>query len=295
MNKLYAIAGISKQGFHQGLERALVKGDEQAKLEKIIGKIRKDHPRMGCRTLYWMLQPETMGRDRFEVFCKQAGFYLPRVRRFKQTTDSRGTPRVPNYFLETDKIDGPNQVWVSDIMYYVLNGRFYYVTLILDVYTREIVGYQASSNLRTESTTLPALKMAVSKRGITREHSLVLHSDGGGQYFSKDFGEYCNRLNIRSSRAEDVYANAIAERLNRTIKNDYLIPYSPVNFEELAQMLTKAVYLYNTARPHQSLGRCTPEGFARLTGQGLLTKTLVINKRKKEAKKEKVNISITMV
>ena len=295
MCMLYPIAGLSRQGFHQSMDRDLEQREEQAQLEMLISRIRKDHPRIGCRTLYDMIQPKTMGRDRFEAFCYQRGFYLPKVRRFKQTTDSRGTPEVPNLLLELDKIDGPDQVWVSDMMYIAINGRFYFVTLILDLYSREIVGYQASMDMRTVSTTLPALKMAIRKRGITKEHKLILHSDGGGQYFAKAFIEFCGKLDIRSSRAEDVYDNAFAERLNRTIKNDYLIPYSPANFKELTQMLAKAVSLYNTARPHKSVGKYTPEEFARLTSQGLLTKTLVINKRKKEAKKEKVNIYMTMV
>jgi len=295
MSRLYSIAGISKQGFHQALERELRGKEEQAQLEKIIRTIRKDHPRMGCRQLYDKIHPASMGRDRFEAFCKQRGFYLPIERRFRATTDSRGVPRVPNLLHMMDQIQRVNQVWVSDITYFELNGRFCYLTLIQDLFSREIVGHQASMDLSTVNTTLSALRRAIAKRGITPQDQVILHSDGGGQYFAKDFLSTCKQYGIRSSRAEDVYDNAHAERLNRTIKNDYLIPYAPASFEELTKMLTKAVGLYNCARPHRSIGKYQPEEFARLTSAGLLTKTLVINKRKKEAKKEKVNISMRMI
>ena len=88
------------------------------------------------------------------------------------------------------------------------------------------------------------------------------------------------------------YENPHAERVNGTIKNNYLVHYQPQNYNELKKMLIKAVKLYNQQKPHQSLNGYTPQAFKELVGKGLLTKIWVINKKKKVTKKEKVNIFI---
>jgi transposase InsO family protein len=295
MSQLYQILEISKQAFHQSLDRELKRRDEQMQLLPIIQQIRKDHPRLSCREMYFMLRPEYMGRDHFERFCYKYGFKVPQSRRFYHTTDSFGVTRFPNLLLEIEKITGINQVWVSDITYYQLQDQVFYITLIMDLFSRQIVGYRASNTLRTEETTLKALKMAVQIRGISQNSNLIIHSDGGGQYYSKEFRKLTEYHGMRNSMCESVYENANAERINGTIKNAYLKPYSPQSFCDLEKMLIKAVHLYNNEKPHQSIDRCTPAAFEKLTALGLLTKTWVINKRKKVTKKEKVNISIISV
>jgi len=293
MAQLYQILGISKQSFHQGLNRELKRREEQMQLLPIIQQIRKDHPRLSCREMYFMLKPEYMGRDNFERFCYKYGLKVPQSKRFYRTTDSFGVTRFPNLLLEIEKITGINQVWVSDITYYQLLDQVFYITLIMDLFSRQIVGYRISTTLRTEETTIKTLKMALQIRGISQNSNLIIHSDGGGQYYSKEFRKLTEYYGMRNSMCESVYENAHAERVNGTIKNAYLKPYSPQNFLDLERMLIKAVYLYNNQKPHQSIDRCTPTEFEKLTKLGILTKTWVINKRKKVTKKEKVNISIT--
>lgn len=294
MASLYKIAEISKQGFHQWLEREYRRREEESTLELLVKEIRKNHPRMGCREIYLELQPQYMGRDRFESFCETKGFKLIKKRKFKPTTDSRGVPWVPNLLLDLDEITKLNQVWVSDITYFELNGRFLFMTFIMDLFSRVIVGHSLSRSLSAESTTLPALRMAVDSRKIKQQDQLILHSDGGGQYFSKKMKKLQADYGIRVSRAQSVYENPHAERVNGTIKNDYLIPWQADNEQLLRQQLTKAVVLYNTCRKHKSLDRCIPTEFEQQHKTGLLTNRWVINKRKKEAKKEKVNISIQL-
>jgi putative transposase len=293
MAQLYQILGISKQAFHQGLNRELKRREEQMQLLPILQQIRKDHPRLSCREMYFMLKPEYMGRDNFERFCYKYGFKVPQSKRFYRTTDSFGVTRFPNLLLEIEKITGINQVWVSDITYYQLLDQVFYITLIMDLFSRQIVGYRISTTLRTEETTIKTLKMALQIRGISQDSNLIIHSDGGGQYYSKEFRKLTAYYGMRNSMCESVYENAHAERVNGTIKNAYLKPYSPQNFLDLERMLIKAVHLYNNQKPHQSIDRCTPTEFEKLTTLGILTKTWVINKRKKVTKKEKVNISIT--
>lgn len=258
----------------------------------IIMQIREDHPRLSCREIYFMLKPKYTGRDRFEAFCYRHGFKVENQKNWYRTTDSLGVIRFPNLILELDELTDVNQVWVSDITYYQIGEAIYYMTFITDLFSRAIVGYCASKSLLTEDTTLRALKMALKTRMIRKDSGLIIHSDGGGQYYSKKFTFLTASYGMLNSMGVDVYENPHAERVNGIIKNDYLIPYQPKNYDELEKMLTKAVNLYNTIRPHKSLKRLAPHVFEKLINTGLLTKTWVIDKKKKVTKKEKVNISI---
>jgi len=242
--------------------------------------------------MYDMLNPRHMGRDYFERFCFEEGLKVVIKGKKYKTTDSRGVIRFPNLLLELEELSGVNQLWVSDITYFDLAGRVYYITFILDIFNREIVGYSLSKTLKTLDTSLKALQMGLENRKIEKGCGIIFHSDGGGQYYSKEFLSVTRQYGIKNSMGKTAYENPHAERINGTIKNDYLIPYQPENFEELNNMLKKAVTLYNTQRPHQSLQGHTPQRFSRLVDDGLLTKVWVVNKRKKETKKEKVNIII---
>jgi putative transposase len=290
---LFRVAGISKQGFHQWLDREIIRKEEQMQLLPIIEQIRQDHPRLSCREIYFMLKPKYMGRDRFEEFCYMYGLKIEIKKSRYKTTDSLGVIRFPNQLLTLQELTGINQVWVSDITYYQLNESVYYLTFITDLYSRSIVGFTASTSLRTEDTTLKALQIAIKKRNIPVDSKLIIHSDGGGQYYCKEFLKLTNQYGMINSMGKEVYDNPHAERINGTIKNNYLIPYQPKNYDNLNKLLEKAVNLYNTQKPHKALNRLTPEAFENLTAKGLLTKTWIINKRKKVTKKEKVNIYIT--
>lgn len=292
MNRLFTIIGISKQGFHQWLYRAMQRKEEQMQLLSIVQQIRDDHPRMSCRKMYYMLKPSTMGRTRFEDFCHEYG-YKVNIRRNKyRTTNSLGVMRFPNVFHTLNEVTGVNQVWVSDITYFSIGSEVYYISFIMDLYSRNIIGYNASRSLRTEDTTLPALEMAISNRSLRKDCGLTLHSDGGGQYYAGLFLDKTKRFGIQNSMGKTAYENPHAERVNGIIKNEYLYPYEPKNFDELVKLLKKSVDLYNQVRPHASLDKHCPQLFELLTASGVLTKKWVVNKKKKETKKEKVNIKI---
>lgn len=292
MNTVYSTVGVSKQAFHQWINRSLVVFEEQQNLLPILRQIRQDHPVMSCRQMYLMLKPETMGRDRFEMFCYAHGYKVERKKIRYKTTDSRGVIYFPNLLLSKNELSSVNQLWVSDITYFEIGKEVYYLTFITDIYNREIVGYNASGSLRTEQTTLPALRMAIKKTKLKKGSELIFHSDGGGQYYCKIFVALTNTYGIRNSMGKTAYENPHAERVNGTIKNNYLVHYQPQNYNELKKMLIKAVKLYNQQKPHQSLNGYTPQAFKELVDKGLLTKIWVINKKKKVTKKEKVNIFI---
>lgn len=253
---------MSKQNFHQQMNHWLDRKEEQAALIPLIREIRKDHPNMSARLMYQKIKPQTMGRDKFEDFCFEQGFRVVRPKNYRKTTDSSGVERFPN-LIEGEEVTGVNRVFVSDITYYEINGRFYYLTLIMDLYNREIVGESASDNLRTKSTSLPALQMVVTKRGRDQLKGAIFHSDGGGQYYAKEFLDLTSRLEMRNSMAWEVYENSHSERLNGVIKNDYLIGYGPQNLPELRRDLSRAVHNYNTNKPHGSLDGKTPAEYRR--------------------------------
>jgi len=251
------MTGSSKQNFHQKLDRWLSQKEEQATLVPLIQEIRKDHPCMSARILYNKIRPTTMGRDRFEAFCFEQGFRVLRPRNYRRTTDSSHTDHFPN-LIEGRELTGVNQVLVSDITYYEMNGRYYYLTFIMDLYTREIVGFHASKTLRTIDTSLPALQMAVRRLGREVFKGVIFHSDGGGQYYAREFLKLTSSLGMINSMATEVYQNSHAERINGIIKNSYLTGYQPQNEVELKRELARAVHNYNTSKPHGSLNGRTP-------------------------------------
>jgi transposase InsO family protein len=261
MKEILDAVGTSKQAFFQMMKRRHYREEESQQLLPLINEIRKDHPAMGARDMYIRLKPATLGRDRFERLCFDHGYRVKRIKNFRKTTNSEGVTRFPNRIRDI-RLTGVNQVFVSDITYYEMGSRFYYLTFIMDLYNREIVGSSVSSNLRTECTTLPALHQLIQHRGKDNLKGSIMHSDGGGQYYCKEFKDLTKELGMINSMTEEtVYENSHAERLNGIIKNSYLYLYGPSNMSSLVRMLEKAIRMYNTEKPHCSLGKKTPQSF----------------------------------
>lgn len=262
-NEVYRSLGVSKQCVFDFLLRSNRKQELLHNLEVLLVQIRKDHPVMALRTIHQMLNVKGIGRDQFESYFKGLGLGIERRKNYRVTTDSRGVTKFED-LRKNIKLTGINQLWVSDITYFELGQRFYYLTFILDVFSRRIVGYSVSKSLSTNETTLAALKMALKCRGISKCHpapDLLFHSDGGGQYYCTDFLQLLRMNQITSSMAEVVYDNSHAERINGIIKNNYLIHRNIESFEQLVKELDRAVKLYNHKKPHSSLQNQTPIEF----------------------------------
>ncbi len=258
MNEIYRYTGYSKQAFHQKTDRKLREHGQLLLLLPVIAELRVEHPGVAARELYLILQPDHIGRDRFESFCFENGFKLERPRAYKRTTDSTGVIRFPN-LLAGRELTGINQAWSSDITYYQIDNRFYYLTFIIDLFSRKIVGFSVSQRLSTELTTMPALKMALGQRRPPA--GTIFHSDGGGQYYCKAFLHITEANKMKNSMCDIVFENAHAERINGTIKNQYLKGYGPKNYPELMKMTQRAVANYNNIRPHKSLNKKSPAAY----------------------------------
>lgn len=252
LNNLYKSLRISKQAVHQLLDRRMSYNEHTGYLSAIIGQIRADHPTLSCRAMYYKIAPENMGRDAFEALCRELGFHSDRPKNTRRTTDSSGVIRFDN-LLANLNLTGINQAWSSDITYYEVNDKFYYITFILDCYSRRILGSEVSKRLTTEHTTLPALHQALAIRSNKIPENMIFHSDGGGQYYDKEFLKCTQAYKIRNSMCEMAYENGKAERINGIIKNNYLKHCKINTFDELRKNVDRVVSLYNNDRPHKAL------------------------------------------
>jgi putative transposase len=255
MNAVYLTAGISKQGHWQAIEREREIETKQQSYHGFIAEVRAIHPGMGLRAMYQQYQPEGIGRDNFIALGRALGLMVEPKRNQVRTTFSVKNRRYRN-LLEGRTFDNINQVWVSDITYFHVLGRFYYLTFLMDVYSRRIVGFNVADSLRAEHA-LAALQMALTLRGQSGYHeTLIHHSDRGSQYIANDYTDTLENYGIQCSMCDDVLENAHSERAHGTIKNQYLVHWQHEirSQAQLLQATTRAVETYNTQRHHSSLG-----------------------------------------
>lgn len=255
LNQLYQVAGVSKQAVGQYAKRQAVFDEKVLLLLAEAEQLRKEHPGCGVEKMYYTLNPDFIGRDKFIELFMELGFRLKRNKTYHRTTYSTKV-YFPN-LIKGVCLDSPDQVWQSDITYIRIGDRFYYAVFIIDVYTKRIVGYQVSDNMRAEANT-KALKMAIKAIGKVAQ---IHHSDKGGQYIYKPYLEILNTYNTKASMGETALDNAYAERINLTIKSEYIDRWQPKTFEQLKTMIAKAVLHYNTKRLHNAIGRKTPIAF----------------------------------
>lgn len=226
----------------------------------LVAQIRADHPTMSCRAMYYKLRPLSIGRDAFEWLCWSHGYQCGAVKRLPTTTDSSGVIRFEN-LLKDVILTRPNQVWSSDITYYEAGGHFYYLTFIIDCYSRLIIGYSVSRSLSTEQTSIVSLRMAIKVRGGQLTSNIIFHSDGGSQFYAKSFLEITAKYGFLNSMGEYAWENGTSERFNGVIKNNYLKHWKIRTYEELQKKVDRAVQLYNQEKPHKSLKYLTPQSF----------------------------------
>jgi putative transposase len=257
MKGVYLWCGISRQAHHQAMIRQLGQLEKESIYVRLMEQTREIHPGMGLRTMYDMLEPQGIGRDNFIALGLKEGFRLKAVEKFIRTTYSVKSNRYRN-LLVGKWFTGVNQLWSSDITYFFCLDRFYYLVMIMDVYSRRIIGYSLADNMRAENN-LNALGMALNLRGENHYHNrLIHHSDKGSQYVSDIYTDMLFNYGIQISMCDDVYENTHIERVNDTIKNQYLNRMHIATEQELKQKVDWVIEIYNTKRPHQSLLGLTP-------------------------------------
>ncbi len=255
LNDLYRVLGISKQSIDQYHKRQQIFDSKFSDLLIAVDELRAEHPGCGVEKMYYTLNPDFIGRDRFVEALMQIGYRTRRIKNYHRTT-------IPAWYKYPNLIEGmvvkqKNTVWQSDITYFDINGTFYYIVFIIDVFTRQIVGYAVSDHLRAEAN-LRALKMAIKNHGAPRIH----HSDRGSQYIDKSYTKWLTDHNTNISMGLQAQDNAYAERINGTIKNEYLKHWNIKTFNELKRKVNNAVLHYNSKRIHDSLpARISPNEY----------------------------------
>jgi putative transposase len=251
---LYQVIGISKQAVHHRCQR---QQQLDIRLDELVVEaehLRRAHPGCGVEKMYHILKPDFMGRDKFIEIMMGVGFRLHTQRNYRRTTYA-GKTRYPN-LIKGITVTAPSMLWQSDITYVGVDQKFYYVVFIIDVYTKKIVGYQLSRTMHATAN-MKALAMALKDNPSPEIH----HSDRGSQYGCLQYLALLKDRRMKISMGLSAQDNAYAERVNRTIKEEYLHPWKAQTFDQLKRQLDKAVFNYNHVRPHNPLRKLTPKAF----------------------------------
>ena len=258
MNSICNIAGVSKQSVHQHNKRQVVFESKLHDLMLEVDLLRREHPGCGVEKMYYTLQPDWLGRDKFIEIFMDLGYRVKNHKNYIRTTIAAHF-KYPN-LIQGMQVVSKNQLWQTDITYIKVGSRYYYLIFIIDVYTRRILGYSVSNHMRAEAN-IKALRMAIKNCGGTIQ-GLIHHSDRGSQYIDKGYTAILTNNGAYISMGEKAQDNAYAERVNGIIKNEYLAYKDMKTFNQLKVEVKKAVYHYNTKRIHMALpGRTTPMEF----------------------------------
>jgi len=263
--------GISRQAYYQGGHRQQRQLAECARAIALVGGYRARQPRIGTRKLHGLIRPAlqasgiAMGRDRLFGVLRDARLLVPMRRAYHKTTNSHHRFRRHPNLLKAGEgrvvPTGCEQVWVADITYLPTQGKFVYLSLITDAWSRKIVGWNVHDTLQTEQVA-QALQMAL--KGRKTRQRLIHHSDRGIQYCSDYYQKIHAKHGVTCSMTDgyDCYQNALAERVNGILKGEFLL-HRPRDLAQARQMVAESVAIYNAERPHLSLKMQTPDAVHR--------------------------------
>jgi hypothetical protein len=251
MKAICQLVAISKQAVDQYHQKALVKQREAQEFIEKADAIRNHHPMMGCRKMALKTKRQGWGRDKVEQLLLGSGYKIIYPPNYIKTTRPQYDLIFPN-LIEGIRLNGINQVVQTDISYIWINGCFYYLVFIIDVYSRRIVSYHAGENMEA-SANIRALKMMMRTRKEQCLKGMIHHSDRGSQYTSKIYLTMLGENKIKISMCKHAWENAYTERINRTIKEEYLAHWKIETYDQLKKAVAKAVRRYNEERPHWNL------------------------------------------
>jgi putative transposase len=274
MNDVCEALGVTRQGHHKALAAQAPKELAVEMVTQLVAEHRRLQPRLGGLKLHHLMKGDLaamgikLGRDRFFDVLRGENLLIERRRSRTRTTDSFHRFRVWPNRMKGLEIERADQAWVADITYIRLRGGFAYLFLVTDVWSRKIVGWALGPTLEARWS-LDALEMALAGahapvEGCERIH----HSDRGVQYCSADYVNELRKEGIAVSMAEagNPYENAIAERVNGILKDEFLLDRTLEDFESARRSVREAVHAYNDLRPHRSIGLEIPAARYRAGG-----------------------------
>jgi len=255
--------GVSRQVYYRSKKRRIRKQDLSAEIIGLVMDVRMKMPRIGARKLYHILKESlealSVGRDKLFQILKANHLLVKPKRSYHITTNSHHRFRKHKDLTIDMKVSRPEQLWVSDITYLGNRKQPCYLALVTDAYSKKIVGYDVSNSLSMEGS-VRALKMAISKR-IYKKDMLIHHSDRGLQYCCDEYQQTLIKNNINCSMTEsyDPYRNAVAERVNGILKQEFIVIREGVKLSEMKKMVSESVNIYNNIRPHHACFMNTPK------------------------------------
>ena len=254
--------GINRQIYYRSTKRSRTSKNKAEQVVELVENIRMKMPKIGGRKLYFMLNEPLktlkIGRDKFFNILKANHLLITPKRSYHITTNSHHRFRKHKNLVLDYQITKPNQVWVADITYIGNRKNPSYLSLITDAYSKKIVGHHVAENLTTEGSLL-ALKKAINTTEL-KELSLIHHSDRGLQYCSDEYQKILEKNNISCSMTQnsDPYENAVAERINGILKQEFNIDKFDVETKIKRKIVEESIEIYNELRPHFSNHYLTP-------------------------------------
>lgn len=279
---------MSRQNYYARRQHHQREAVDVGLVVELVRQERRRHPRIGVRKLHRVLQGRLrkagvkLGRDRLFEVLRQQDLLVPRLpRAWPQTT--RYSPALPVFHnqIKDRVVQRPNEVWVADLTYVRTDEGFLYVSLVTDKFSRKIVGYHAAETLANQGP-LQALQMAL--RSLPAGARPIHHSDRGTQYASHEYVERLQEMKLPISMTETNHCaeNALAERVNGILKQEYGLGAGAKNKDLARKGLKETVYLYNTLRLHTALNYQAPEEVHR---RG----TIGLNMDKKDGQRQEVH------
>jgi transposase InsO family protein len=255
--------GYSKQAYYKSKTNQQKKSCYHTMAKQKVLAVRKQLPRLGTRKLYHMLAGDfkkehiVVGRDKLFSILGEEQLLIVKKKRFTKTTDSRHWMHKYADLIKGLQPANPEQIWVADITWLNIKNGYCYLHLITDAYSKKIMGYEVSANLAAANT-IKALEMALKTRKYTTP--LIHHSDRGLQYCSAGYTKLLtdNKIDISMTQDGSPYDNAIAERINGILKDEFGLDDVFENMEQARTETKQSIDLYNRLRPHLSNNMLTP-------------------------------------
>ena len=260
-----SLFGLTKQAYYKGRAARTRRISRQHQAREAVLQLRRQMPRIGTRKLHFMLKEPfktsgiKIGRDKLFDLLRKEGLLVYRRRKYTVTTNSRHWMRKYPNLTKDLVLQRPEQLWVADITYLdTLDGNAY-LHLVTDAYSKQIMGFELCNNLEAAST-LKALQMAIAKRRYPHQ-PLIHHSDRGLQYCAKRYVDClkANDIGISMTQNGDPYENAIAERVNGILKDEFGLNERMEDLTQAQHQTNQSIHTYNHLRPHLSCHYLTPE------------------------------------
>jgi putative transposase len=262
---LCRVLGVSRSGYHaaRGRGPSLRAQRDAVLLTQIRGFHARSHATYGAPRIWEDLREDGvhLGQKRVARLMRGAGLVgVSRHRGVRTTIQRREAPAAPDHVQRNFTATAPNQLWVADITYIPTGAGFLFLAIVLDVYSRRIVGWAMATHLKTDLV-LDALNMALAQR---RPAGVIHHSDRGSQYTSVAFGQRCRTMGVVPSMGSrgDAYDNAVAESFFATLECELLARHRfKTQADGRVAVFTYIEGWYNPHRRHSTLGQRSPIHF----------------------------------